>query len=71
MADFTFNDSVDFETNLNAFLDHMEGEDAELGGLLRAHISKLKGSSDDLRRRSSRSAFNTVVKTDLDGKPEI
>ena len=68
MADFHFNPSCSFETNLNAFLQYMKQEDAELGALLADGISQLKGAVNDAQRKTARTSFNTSVKAALDKK---
>ncbi len=66
MASFYFNPADSFEENLDSFLQHMANEDAELGSVLRAEASRLKGAVDDSRRRIARTDFNEAVKIALD-----
>jgi len=66
MTTFKFDDTTDFETNLDAFLNHMAADDSEMAAILRAHISDLKYAADDARRRAARADFNARVKSDLD-----
>ena len=66
MPTFTFTDSADFDANLEAFLTHMATEDAQMATILRAHVSKLKGTTDEASRRTSRNLFNGNIKAELD-----
>lgn len=66
MTTFRFNDTKGFDANIEAFLDHMDVDDPEMADILRAHVSKLKGATDDTRRRAARIDFNASVSTDLD-----
>ena len=66
MSTFSFDESKGFDANLEAFLDHMSAEDAEMGAILRAHAARLKGAVGDARRRSARADFNQAVKESLD-----
>ena len=63
---FNFDQSKDFDNNLEEFLNHMEVIDPEMTEILRRHIIKLKGASDEAKRRAARFAFNQAVKSDLD-----
>jgi hypothetical protein len=65
MAAFSFNGDSSFEANLVAFLQYMTAEDAELGAILAAEISRLKGVVES-GRRSARTDFNAAVKLSLD-----
>jgi hypothetical protein len=65
MADFHFDPANNFDANLESFIQYMENEDAELGGVLWDEIARLKTIGDD-RRTAARTAFNEVVKTALD-----
>lgn len=65
MAVFNFDDDKTFEQNLALFLTHMEGKDAQLGAILRAHAESLVGDVASAKE-AVRSVFNPAVKTDLD-----
>ncbi len=55
MTTFMFDESKDFEANLTDFLNYMCTDNAEMGAILSAHISKLKGASDDALRLLTKS----------------
>ena len=61
-----FDSKKSFDDNLEAFLTHMETEDAEMGKILRDNISTLKLANDDVSRRRARSDFNKSVTAALD-----
>jgi|GEM_PF-5120403 len=66
MSTFKFDETEDFDANVQALLDYLAGEDPEMKAILSAHITKLKGATDDTRRGEARSAFNDAVISDLD-----
>lgn len=66
MTTFKFIDKNNFDTNLEAFLDHMAAEDSKMAVILKAHVSKIKDAIDDTGRRAARTDFNKSVKSDLD-----
>lgn len=66
MTVFRFDESKGFDDNLEAFLDHMASKDPDMAAIFRVHVAKLKGLSDDARRRAARSEFNVRVKSSLD-----
>lgn len=70
MGGFRFNSANDFETNLYAFLQYMEQEDAELGAVLSGEAYRLKGV-DESGRRTARVDFNSAVKLALDKKLSV
>lgn len=67
MAGFRFNDTSGFEANLDAFLQYMKQQDAELGAVLAGEAYRLKGV-DESGRRAARVDFNSAVKLALDEK---
>jgi hypothetical protein len=66
MAALQFDESKGFDGNLEEFLLHMESIDAELGAILRANISELKGATYEKARKDARDSFNAKVVTALD-----
>jgi hypothetical protein len=66
MPDLQFDDAKDFDDNIEAFLVHMDAEDAELGAILRTNIDSLKSAYDDRTRREARTVFNEGVVSSLD-----
>lgn len=68
---FRFDDSKDFGANLEGFLNHMEGQDAEMGAILRAHVNSLLDATDDAERRGARALFNLGVVPALDNLLEL
>jgi len=65
MTELNFDDTKSFENNLEAFLVHMEAEDAEMGKILRQNVDSLKNGIDDSSRRKARSIFNPKILTEL------
>jgi hypothetical protein len=61
MPDLHFDETNDFEQNLEKFLEYMEADDAEMGALLRANIGALRGAFDDATRRDCRARFNESI----------
>ena len=51
---------------MESFLAYMESEDAEMGGILRAHVDFLLPATDDAERRGTRTLFNLSVTPRLD-----
>lgn len=70
MAALNFDETNGFDGNLEEFLQHMESIDAELGGILRANIDRLKGVTYEKARRDARDSFNAGVVTALDSMME-
>ncbi len=66
MPELNFDESKSFDANLEDFITSMEGEDAELGAILREHISELKGATYEKARRDARTSFNDKVIKSLD-----
>jgi len=64
--EFRFDDSSDFNANLEQFLAYMEMQDAEMGAILRAHVGPLLSATDDAKRRDARALFNGSVTSALD-----
>ena len=62
-----FEEGDDFKTNLERFLTYMEGEDPQMGAILRTRAASLLKAQDDATRRAARAQFNLNVKSDLDG----
>lgn len=66
MSSFTFDDSADFDSNLESFLTFMEAQDPEMTAIFRNHASKLKLAIDEATRKKIRVSFNNSIKAELD-----
>ena len=69
MTIFHFDETKSFDANLQVFLEHMEAVDPEMGRILTAYATKLKGATDDGKRRTARTDFNKSVTLSLDELP--
>jgi len=66
VAHFAFDESKDFQSNLEEFLVHVSDSDPQMGHILGKHLEKLKGGSDDNLRRTIRTSVNMQISDDLD-----
>lgn len=67
MADFEFDPTASFDTNLEAFLVEMDVLDEEMAAILRENIAALGDAvRDGERNPRSRSDFNAAVMQALD-----
>ena len=69
MTELKFDDTKSFDDNLEAFLQHMEADDPEMGKILRDNTKHLRDAYDESARRRARTDFNTSVIIEL-GKKE-
>lgn len=67
MPDFSFDENLSFEENLEAFLTEMDGVDAEMAAVLRANTGKLRKIINEGKvDRDARAEFNKAVVETLD-----
>lgn len=66
MSTLSFDEDKGFDSNLEEFIKHVEKGDAELGKILRDHISELKDATYESARYLARNSFNAKVVASLD-----
>ena len=67
MAEFRFDGTKSFDENFAAFLDALDGVDAEMAAILRANAPALAGIVRDGERDTiARASFNAAVAAALD-----